>query len=134
MKLNKSILVLCLAGLFPVFGASGEEDAVVMMDKIELLYFEECPSHEAVRKHVLELIEEEGWKVDLVFLEVNSDAEAQKYQFYGSPSVRVNGVDIERKEGRPVWGCRIYHIDGKTTGSPPKSYLRTKILQILAEK
>jgi len=46
-------------------------------------------------------------------------------RFLGSPSVRVNGVDIEpgREEDSPFFGCRTYTVAGKTVGVPPEMWL-----------
>ena len=46
-------------------------------------------------------------------------------RFLGSPSIRVNGVDIEpgRQHDSPFFGCRTYTVQGKTVGVPPEEWI-----------
>jgi hypothetical protein len=46
-------------------------------------------------------------------------------RFLGSPSIRVNGADIEpgREADSPFFGCRTYTVAGKTVGVPPERWL-----------
>jgi hypothetical protein len=58
--------------------------------------------------------------------EVDTDAEAEREQFVGSPTIRVNGVDIQPVEGAPTGlTCRIYRRrDGRTSPLPDSNDLR----------
>jgi len=62
--------------------------------KIEILYFDGCPNHKPAVERVRQLLRED---VSAEVLEVNvSDASiAQRVGFLGSPTVRVNGLDVE---------------------------------------
>ena len=55
---------------------------------------------------------------------------AEKLKFQGSPSIRIDGQDIEGKEDSYSYSCRIFMIDGKLTGVPTKEYLPEKIRKI----
>ena len=92
---------------------------------IELLYFEGCPQWIETHKLVREVLEERGLPEDVTLVEVGSNEEAQRLRFLGSPSVHVNGVDVE--PGIPAEGynmeCRLYWLDGKPTGVPTREWI-----------
>jgi len=79
--------------------------------KVEILYFEGCPNHEALVSHLHDLVARAGIPVRVEVIEVLDDATSQRERFLGSPTVRVNGRDIEPgAETRTDFGlkCRIY--------------------------
>jgi len=61
-------------------------------------------------------------------VEITDSAMAQRMSFLGSPSVRVNGIDIEpsaRDANAFGFGCRTYaDAEGKRSGLPPVSMVR----------
>jgi hypothetical protein len=61
--------------------------------RIELLYFDGCPNHEALLPRLRELLAGEAAKIDL--RKVTDDEAAQRERFLGSPTIRVNGRDVE---------------------------------------
>ena len=62
---------------------------------IEVLYFDGCPSYEALVPHLQQLLSERGVAADVALRRVDSDADAQRLRFLGSPTVRVDGRDVE---------------------------------------
>ena len=62
---------------------------------IELLYFDGCPNHEALLAHVRELVDQVEPVPDVVLRRIADDRAAQRERFLGSPTVRVDGHDIE---------------------------------------
>lgn len=87
------------------------------MRKVEILYFQGCPNHplavELARAAVAELGLET--QIDISEVEVDDIEEAQSTRFLGSPSIRVDGRDIEPgAETRSEFGlsCRTYNGDG----------------------
>ena len=60
---------------------------------IELLYFDGCPTSKAVHQTLQEVLSEEGIDAQIQLLPVNTAEEAQRVQFPGSPTIRVNGRD-----------------------------------------
>lgn len=93
--------------------------------KVEVLYFEGCPNHAPALEMVRNVLKKEGIEADVTAVEVKDIETARTLQFLGSPSVRVDGVDIEpgRENDPPIFGCRTYAVDGKTTGVPPEQWL-----------
>ena len=62
-------------------------------------------------------------------VKVESHEEAQRLRFLGSPTVRVDGSDVEGGIATEGYGmeCRIYWVGGKPTGLPPKEWLSRAI-------
>ncbi len=90
--------------------------------RIEVLYFEGCPHHRATVRLVHEVVAELGVGADVHEVEVRDQEDATRLRFLGSPSVRVEGVDIEpdaRDDPRIGLACRIY----QGSGVPPKPLL-----------
>ena len=63
--------------------------------KIELLWFEDCSNHEAAERMVNEVLAEQGLDVPIERIEVPDLHTGNRVVFPGSPTIRVNGVDIE---------------------------------------
>ena len=77
--------------------------------RIELLFFDGCPSHERLLPRVRELAAAAG--AELVLRRVETSEAAQAERFLGSPTVRVDGCDVDPgAETRTDYGlkCRIY--------------------------
>ena len=99
--------------------------------KIELLVFDDCPNSGPTEKLIRETMSELGGdgKIEVVTVVDNDDAAAKR--FLGSPSVRVNGRDLEIEEdGTTQYSmrCRIYRTDEGQAGVPSKELL-TKAIQ-----
>ncbi len=93
--------------------------------KIEVLYFEGCPNHAPAMEMVRRVLAREGVEAQVVRVDVQDVEAAMSVRFLGSPSIRVNGVDIEpdRQDDPPFFGCRTYDVLGKTVGVPPDEWL-----------
>jgi hypothetical protein len=64
-------------------------------DPVELLFFDGCPNHEAFEPRLRELVARRWPQAELRLCRVESDDDAQRLRFLGSPSVRVDGRDVE---------------------------------------
>ena len=93
--------------------------------KVEVLYFEGCPNHAPAMGMVRRVLDREKIQAEVRLIEVTDEKAAETVRFLGSPSVRVNGVDIEqgREDDSPFFGCRTYTAAGKTVGVPPEKWL-----------
>jgi hypothetical protein len=91
------------------------------MRKVEVLVFEGCPNVEATLAQVRTAIAATNEPADLKIVHVESDEAAVRLRFLGSPTVRVDGIDVDASAGdRDDYGlqCRIYAIDGHLHGVP----------------
>ncbi len=89
---------------------------------IEVLYFGGCPNLEPTLSLVNEVRSQLGISVDVREVEVRTPEDAERLRFLGSPSVRVDGKDIEPgAESRKEYAlsCRIYG----DRGLPPRELL-----------
>lgn len=104
--------------------------------KVEILYFDGCPSFEAVLPRLRRIVAEEGGDpeaIELIAVETLEAAEANR--FLGSPSVRVDGRDVDPGAAqREDFGlkCRIYRPAGGQSPVPPDSWIREAVASALA--
>lgn len=98
--------------------------------KIEILYFSGCPHHAPAVERVREVLAQEGAAAEMVEIAVNDIAAAQRIGFLGSPTIRVDGQDVEpaaRTERAFGLSCRTYTDDGRRTGAPPRAWIRAAV-------
>ncbi|HYL15885.1 MAG TPA: cation transporter [Terriglobales bacterium] len=98
--------------------------------KIEILYFDGCPNHELMLDRVRDVLKEEGIFAEVSELNIQDDPAAQAARFLGSPSLRINGLDVE-PEARTLnqFGmmCRTYLDTGRRVGLPPRELIRNAV-------
>ena len=63
--------------------------------KIELLVAPDCAGREPTAKLIHSILDELALEADFKITLVESDERAQILKFPGSPTVRINGTDIE---------------------------------------
>jgi hypothetical protein len=93
---------------------------------IEVLYFDGCPNHEALVPHLRRMLSERGVAADVALRRVDSDADAQRLRFLGSPTVRVDAHDVEPgADARTDFGlkCRLYRTPDGLAGVPPDRWV-----------
>lgn len=98
--------------------------------KVELLYFEGCPSYEALLPELRNLIASEAIAAEIELRRVETIEEAQRERFLGSPTVRVDGADVDPgAEGREDFGikCRLYRSDDGLGHVPPQEWIRAAL-------
>ena len=94
--------------------------------KIELLWFQDCPNHQAARTVLRAVLHEKGISESFEDIDATDADVAAKYHFPGSPTVRVNGQDIEpgfQDPGDYTPRCRLYLVDAVFRGTPPRRWL-----------
>ena len=93
--------------------------------QIDVLYFDECPNHLPTVERINTILREEGCNAEVREVLVPTVEAAQRVRFLGSPTVRLNGIDIEPiARDRMDFGlmCRRY-----TGGVPLHELIRTAI-------
>jgi len=94
--------------------------------KIELLSFDGCPNHERLLERLPRLLAGAGVTVPVTVRTI-ADAEAAEHaRFLGSPSLRIDGRDVEPDSARRTdYGlkCRIYHTAAGISGLPPDEWI-----------
>jgi hypothetical protein len=95
--------------------------------KVELLWWDGCPSWPGALAELKEAMAELGLDPEAIELhEVESDAQAERERFPGSPTIRVDGADVVPPNGSPVGlACRVYRLrDGRPSPTPDPADLR----------
>jgi len=85
---------------------------------IEVLYFAGCPNHAPTVDLAREVMGELGLDAAIREVPVETVEAAEALRFVGSPSVRVNGRDIEpaaREQTEFALSCRLYGDAGVPT-------------------
>jgi len=98
--------------------------------EVELLWWEGCPSTEKALATLRAVLDEEGLDPEAVALrEVRTDDEAERERFVGSPTIRIDGVEVAPAEGEPAGlNCRVYHLrDGRVSATPDPEDIRDVI-------
>ncbi len=102
--------------------------------KVEILYFPGCPNHPPAVGAVLEALQAERVTADLVEIEVKDAAAAHVAGFLGSPTIRIDGQDVERS-ARSVrafgLSCRTYTDQGRRAGVPPLEWIRAGLREAM---
>jgi len=91
------------------------------------LYYEECPSYDAALKRLREVMAEEGIPGgEVEVIKVKTEEQARGVRFVGSPTIRVDGQDIDPpRDSRYVLTCRAYRLaDGRISPLPSKETIR----------
>lgn len=103
-----------------------------MKPVIEVLDFEGCPHADAAWDLVREVASSLAPHFEAIRIHVASDDEARRLGFPGSPTIRVNGRDLEDCEAQSAGlTCRIYE-GGR--GVPPRWLVEAAILRALQPK
>jgi hypothetical protein len=99
---------------------------------VEVLYVDGCPNHEPSVRRVRAALDELSLSADVAAVRVTDTESALALRFLGSPSIRVNGVDVEpaaRSAAEFGLTCRTY-VDGSArTGIPPVEAIRRAIIE-----
>jgi hypothetical protein len=95
---------------------------------IELLWWRECPSWERALAMVREEMEAAGLDPgSLVVTEIESEDDAERTGFPGSPTIRIDGSDMQPLGPEEPRGltCRVYRTrDGRASPLPDREDIR----------
>jgi hypothetical protein len=100
--------------------------------RVEILYFDGCPNRELARALVERLASELRVEPEVELVQVADPDAALALRFLGSPTVRVDGVDVEpgAEERRDfAFSCRIYRNDGGASEQPAESWVRDALIE-----
>lgn len=80
--------------------------------KIEFLFYRECPSHDVALDRLRQVMAEEGIEAEVAVIEVETEAQAQQWRFTGSPTILIDGRDIDPPPPEAYYAltCRAYHL------------------------
>jgi len=99
--------------------------------RVEVLVFDGCPHAEAAIQVAHAVAERLGPGITVERVDIDTPEKAAELGFLGSPSIQVNGVDIEGKAGPGRLSCRMYDDD---SGMPPEWLVEAAVLRALAPR
>jgi len=90
-----------------------------------ILTFEGCPNAQPTFQLVLQTARELGLDAKIKQISVNDQDEAEKLHFLGSPTVQINGCDVEvsRRLDAASFSCRVYRTPFGNRGVPPNEMI-----------
>ena len=94
---------------------------------VEILFFDGCPNHDAACELVERVSAELGLHPDVWLVNVETPDDAQRLRFLGSPTIRVNGNDVEPgADDRHdfAYSCRVYRTTSGFKGQPDEAWVR----------
>jgi hypothetical protein len=102
---------------------------------IEVLYVQDCPHYPATLALVERVRAELGLDAELHTTLIVDQAAAEQSRFPGSPTVRVDGRDVEpgsEPATEYVVGCRLYRLEHRFAGQPEEHWIREALLRAAA--
>ena len=91
--------------------------------------YRDCPNTDPARMLLRETLLELGQADEIAEVEVSDPAQADALNFPGSPTIRVNGIDVDNLTRQNSYGlsCRTYLIGGSVHGLPAREMIRNAI-------
>jgi hypothetical protein len=94
---------------------------------VEFLWWEGCPSHTEALEELRDEMVAAGLDPDSVEVRhIGSEDAAVSDGFVGSPTIRIDGEDVQPPVGEPAGlTCRIYRLrDGRVSAIPDRADVR----------
>ena len=98
--------------------------------KVELFYFDGCPSYIRALENLKTALRLQQMPDTVEMIHVADAGEAQTKRFIGSPTIRIDGVDVEGPDADAhgyAYGCRVYVGDTGTVGWPSVEQIRQAV-------
>jgi hypothetical protein len=93
--------------------------------RIEVLYVPGCPNYQPILERIQEVLASESVRGEIHGVPVRTEAQANSLQFPGSPTIPINGKDVEPgKTSAPGLACRLY---ANLSGVPSEELLRLAV-------
>jgi hypothetical protein len=100
--------------------------------QVEILFFEGCPNHEPARLLVQRLARQLRIEQEIRVVEVVDPDAAIELRFLGSPTIRVDGADVEpgaMKRRDFALSCRIYRSEHGVSEQPEEAWVRNALTE-----
>ena len=101
-----------------------------MTARVEVLSFAGCPHVRAAVALVEQVARQTGVDIDLRLIDVPDAAAAAERRFLGSPTVRVEGRDVEpgsHERADFALTCRVYQTPDGPSGLPTREWLEAAL-------
>ena len=97
-----------------------------MTHEVELLWFQDCANHPAVRSMLEDVIAEVAPGTPIRDIDATDPAIAARLRFPGSPTIRVDGLDVDPTyidPGDHTPRCRLYRTSAGLGGLPDRGWI-----------
>jgi len=104
---------------------------------VELLFWEGCPSHPRALADLRAAMADLGLDPSAIAVrEIDTDEQAVRERFVGSPTIRIDGVEVQPTAQEPYGlTCRVYHRrDGRVSPTPDPADVRDALRAAAAAK
>jgi len=92
---------------------------------IEVLYVSGCPNYQPAVERIQEVLVSAGVRGEIHGVPVSTESQAKAFRFPGSPTIRINGEDVEPNHtSAPGLACRLY---ANFSGVPSEEVLRLAV-------
>jgi hypothetical protein len=102
--------------------------------RIELLWWEGCPSTDEALLMLRDEMEALGLDpAGIELREVATEDDAERERFVGSPTIRVDGRDVQPVPNEPIGlSCRVYRLpDGRVSPLPDRAEVRQTLVSAI---
>ena len=99
---------------------------------VEILSFAGCPNDGYAREIVEQVLQELGLEPKILTVDVPDLETAQRVGFLGSPTIRVDGRDVEPGADERhdfTLACRLFRTDQGYRGQPDAHWVRAALLE-----
>jgi hypothetical protein len=97
---------------------------------VELLWFSDCPNHPIARQMLADAIDRLAPGTAIDEIDASDPDVAAAHRFPGSPTIRVDGLDIEpgfRDPGDYAPRCRLYRTAAGLGGVPDRAWFEAAL-------
>jgi hypothetical protein len=97
---------------------------------IELLWFADCPNHDPARELLRSVVDALAPGTPILDIDATDAVVAGAHRFPGSPTIRVDGVDIQPgfvDPGDYTPRCRVYWTDAGLRGLPDRRWIEAAL-------
>lgn len=94
---------------------------------VEIFYFDGCPNHQPAVALVERLGRELGIETRIRLVNVPDQEAAQRLRFLGSPTIRVDGRDVDpftEERDDYALSCRVFRTEAGIVGQPEERWVR----------
>ncbi|MBN2304913.1 MAG: DUF2703 domain-containing protein [Anaerolineae bacterium] len=101
--------------------------------KIQFLWWDGCPSHPEAWQRLQGVLAELGVETEIERIKIQTDEQAEQWHFPGSPTIRVDGQDIDPNAPIDAFRltCRLYFKeDGRPSPLPSAAMIKRAILKV----
>ena len=92
--------------------------------RVELLYAEDDPASMPARQNLVEVLTEDAFETPIQMVAVGSDEDAELLEMRGTPTIRIDGSDIDPDWAGPVGLAPRDYGEGPV---PPKELIRRAV-------